>query len=686
MSSVAPLIVALLALAAAPAPAVVNVVELGADPTGSSDSSAAFATALERAPGSPIEIQVPPGTYDLAPAPGGGRQPGHSCLEIRRSNVVLRGAGRHLTTLRCHVAGRRDPARSWELPGGAVWRGNGIELVGPSVEHVTVRGLRLTGMSPRDLGRYPVWGVETGQPFPANPTTGEGWDLTNKGVMIGNGTRRDDIVLDDLEIDSFRGELVYYGGDGLGRITIRDSYLHDSIGDAISTGGDLTVVDDEIAFTENAIEDTPLGRTQIVDRNYAHDNKIGFVFANNIAPAAGGAGRVLITGNRLFRNYRGAVWVRGGIQGLLASHNDMADSGLGTSAAVFIASAYGYGPADVTIEGNVIRAETTSLTAVLRVAQDPGYPVRNIRIVGNRTERSAHIRSVSGTTGRAENALYDAASTVFYEGNDFADGGTILQVGGVAFAGSANAVPFYGVSRPNKWSARDDPGDWGFIGVVSTSSMKDVRPTVPLFTFEAPAPGWSTVGSMSAAGIPDGQRALLRAVGGGDRGVHFPPAGPGWRFRRPYWLTSWGHHGTYPMLAVKLSGGTWVEDVPWRGNAVAGSLAYYADIGAIRSPPESSLFWLSSEGADAFAPIIPFFHTAQVDLAPTAARRYDSFSDAPPGELLTVKVNGNATIRESPTVKLAGGASFAPGGKGGVITFVNPAGTSALYEVSRFAF
>ena len=680
-----PLAAALLALAATPAPAAVNVVDLGADPTGSADSSAAFAAALARSPGTPLEIYVPPGTYELAPAPSEGRSPGHSCLEIRRSNLVLRGAGRHLTILRCRVAGRRDPNTSWELPGGAVWRGNGIELAGPNVEHVTIRDLRLTGMSPRDLKRYPVWGVQTGQSFPANPKTGDGWDVTNKGVKVGEGPPRDDIVLADLEIDSFRGELVYYGGDGLGRLTIRNSYLHDSIGAAISTGGDLTAVDDEIALTEEAIEDTPLGRTQIVDRNYAHDNKIGFVFANNIAPARGGAGRVKITGNRIFRNYRGAIWVRGGIQGLTASYNDIADSGLGTTAAIFVASAYGFGPADVTIEGNVIRAETFSLTAAVRVAQDPGFPVRNIRIVGNRTERSEHLRSVSGTTGRVENALYDAASTVFYEGNDFAQGGTILQLGAVAFPGSASAVPFYGVSRPNKWSPRDDPGDWGFIGVVSTSSMKDVRPTVPLFTIEAPAAGWNTVSSMSAAGVPEGQRALLRVTGGGDRGVHFPASGPGWRFRRPYWITSWGHH-TYPMLAVRLIGGMWLEDVPWRGIAVAGSLAYYADLGTIRSPPESSLFWLSSDGADGLAPTIPFFHTHQVELAPTAPRTYTAFSDAPPGEVVTVKVNANVTIRESATVKLAGGASFAPGGKGGVVTFVNPAGTSAIYEVSRFAF
>jgi hypothetical protein len=103
----------------------------------------------------------------------------------------------------------------------------------------------------------------------------------------------------------------------------------------------------------------------------------------------------------------------------------------------------------------------------------------------------------------------------------------------------------------------------------------------------------------------------------------------------------------------------------------------------------ANLLWTiyqDRETADTLAPTIRFRRQATVALLPTVGRSYSAWTLAPEDVPLVVKVGPNATIQNSATLKLTGAADFAPGGTGGLLTLIRPAGSAALYEVSRLVY
>lgn len=494
----------------------------------------AIQAALDSGAGSPVLVYLPDADYYVWPASAGGVYPGNDCLRINYSNVTLMGAGRWNTTIHCLVAGGLDPNTNWELTRDGVgtlrvWRGNGIALNGSTIANTAIRDLRLTGESPRNLTLYPIWGVAAGQTFPADTDTGEDWDITHKGVIVGNGTTRTDTLIEDCEIDSFRGEIIYYGGSsGNQRLTVRRCFLHDCIGSIFSCSGSLVLEDSEISLGENAVEDTPIADPQYIRRNYIHDNKVGVVITTNAAAPTLGTGLCEVTDNRIEGHFLGTLWVLGAIRGYRALRNVLADN-----PHVLIGGAGGgTGPQDITIADNVFRIERLLGNASQYMAFDindvSGSPAKNIRILRNRGERSQYV----------------------------ADQGTALY-----------------------WS-------WG-NGIYESGSS---------FT------------------VLDND------------------------------FTGWG-------------------DVP-----------------------DGSDLWLVGQTADTLEPTMSFQGVDALTLAPSSSRTYTTYTNAPADRLLRVAVNANTTISDSSTVKLAGGTSFAPGGTGGVITFIRPEGRSAIYEVSRFTY
>lgn len=492
--------------------------------------------ALDSGGGSPVLVYLPDADYYVWPVSAGGVYPGNDCLRINYSNVTLMGAGKGHTTIHCLVAGGLDPNTNWELTTDGVgtlrvWRGHGIRLNGSTISNVTIRDLRLTGDSPRNLTTYPIWGVAAGQSFPANTSTGENWDITNKGVFVGDGSTRSDILIEDCEIDSFRGEIIYYGGSsGLQGLTVRGSHLHDCIGSVFSCSGRVTVEDCEISLGENGVEDTPIADTQIIRRNWVHDNKIGIVITTNAAAPSNGAGKTIVADNLIEGHYLGALWVLGAIRGYLASRNVCIDNPF-----VLIGGAGGgTGPQDITFEDNVFRLEYPGGSGsgqyfCFDINNDNvGYPIKNIRIVRNRSERSQYVADL-GTLllWSYGNGLYESVNSFTFSGNDFSGGGDI---------------------------------------------------------------------------------------------------------------------------------------------------------------PDGSDLWLVGQTADTLSPVMAFYGVDRLTLSPTTSKTYSDFTNAPTERLITVSINANATVSNSSTVKLSGGTSFAPGGTGGVITFIRPEGKSAIYEVSRMAY
>lgn len=673
---------------------VLNVKAYGAKGDGVTDDSAAIAAAINSGQGTPIEVYFPAGVYRVAPVTGTMT----SNVTVKYSNVTLRGAGMNSTFISCSVAGLRDPNTNWEIISGSVWRGHGIEILSGSnaINNVSIYGMTIDGGSPRNTGTYPVWGTESGQSFPANTGTGEGWDITNKGIMIGNGTSRDNIVIKDVRLRNFRGEGIYYGGSGLGRMVLHDSILHDFIGAAISAGGIHDVQHNEIYMAEEMVENTPIDDQQYYANNYGHDCKTGIVVTNNIAPSSGGFWHG--ENNRIYKMYRGGFWVRGGINGARFNNNLIVDSGLGTSAAIFIASGpYGYACNDITIERNTIRADTVNLSSPFRVAEDIGYPYKNIRFIGNRFEKSEWVRLFTGTLGAGKVVNFDSTCDLQFIDNDFTD--TNITIGDAPGSGDA-AVPY--IDRSNIFSTYRWSIGWDFVnagtGSASTSSFTNVRMTTPVFGLvTSGSGGWMTMSSMNTSGIPNGNCTQLYcndAYTQASGGVYIPALGTGWKFRRPYWL-----RGTYVgqgaaqqsmRLYLRMHAGVWHESDTYEAHQSEGALGFVGEFPgggtpAPSTPLSAEYFWLSQQTPDANAPNIPMMWCQTVRVVPTGTQTYSNIMFAPADVPFSVYLGASASISSSTTLRLLTG-TFSPSASGGLMMFVRPASQSVCYEISRYAF
>lgn len=138
-------------------------------------------------------------------------------LVVRRS-LILRGSSAVPTVLDFRAPGGADPETNWQTvpatasPGAsqAVWRGGGLfvlgELADPGAAPRRIARLELHRLilqgNRRHTGRYA---------FPADPATGDGWDITDKALWLQDcyaGT----IVCRDVAMIGWKGEIFYLAG------------------------------------------------------------------------------------------------------------------------------------------------------------------------------------------------------------------------------------------------------------------------------------------------------------------------------------------------------------------------------------------------------------------------------------------------------------------------------------------
>ena len=150
-----------------------------------------------------------------------------SSIAITTDNVALRG----------------DPGKTviysrgaWSLQGGAVVRGNAVGILGGRHD-ITLSYLSLWGMSN---------GFTDTTSFPADTSTGDGWDVTHKGVFIQSDTTNTNIVVDHCTIRDFKGELMYSGGPNNDYISLLNSYLYNTNGDHASFSAKHTRVEGNV--------------------------------------------------------------------------------------------------------------------------------------------------------------------------------------------------------------------------------------------------------------------------------------------------------------------------------------------------------------------------------------------------------------------------------------------------------
>ncbi len=181
-------------------------------------------------------------------------------------SLILRGAAAARTVLDCRALGGTDPATTWQTvaldsndPSPRVWRGNACflrgnknsELPAPGnplqIERVELHRLVFRGNTARTVSHD----------WPANITTGDGWDGTHQGLKV-QDTHVGDIVLSDTDFIGWRGELLYLAGYDPRSLTMERVRLLTTNGNAMNPGVNVPIIATNCEFGDayQAHEDT----------------------------------------------------------------------------------------------------------------------------------------------------------------------------------------------------------------------------------------------------------------------------------------------------------------------------------------------------------------------------------------------------------------------------------------------
>ncbi|MGF1449152.1 MAG: glycosyl hydrolase family 28-related protein [Opitutales bacterium] len=223
----------------------VNVSSYGAQPNDGQDDTQAIRAAIAAVEANPGggTVVLNAGEYTVYPQ----SMSESTIFHIRRSNIEIRGAGRSSTTLSMWVYGKRDPdyhfierkngqffighTSNWNNGRDFAHRFNGFVFAPPqgqstaTIENVTIRDLRITGNA--TPAGDDSWYSKEDKVFH--------WDTSNKGISLGWGlVTLDNILIENVELDHFRGEIIYKGGASDCYAIIRNCIVHGTPSSAIS--------------------------------------------------------------------------------------------------------------------------------------------------------------------------------------------------------------------------------------------------------------------------------------------------------------------------------------------------------------------------------------------------------------------------------------------------------------------
>jgi hypothetical protein len=260
-------------------------------------------------------VQIPEGKYQISP-PDLTNQKAASIV-INYDNITLAGAGIGKTILYCRG--------EWSLIKKRVVRGIGILIAGTRPpekprQNITLQNFELVGGLPE------FQGYTGNRGFPASTTTGDGWDITHKGICLDFDRSLDNITIDRVSVHDFRGELIYAGGGGLGNLKITNSQLFNSNGSLLSLDANLTVSNCDFGRTATAwVENAPVSP----NKSYTFSNcKFHDSIYHGLVLAQGKInleGRKALITNCEFRNAGDGIGIFGGINACTVQKNQFFD-------------------------------------------------------------------------------------------------------------------------------------------------------------------------------------------------------------------------------------------------------------------------------------------------------------------------------------------------------------------------
>jgi hypothetical protein len=361
-----------------------NVKDYGAVGNGTADDTVAIQNTINAAQtaGGGV-VYLPPGNYKIAPQvprtaiPTSITNQGHA-LSITSSNITIRGAGKYVTKLTMYGYGGARNDAYYQVVSGYVWRGAAIFVAGGASS-----GAAVTGVVVEDLEIDGTAGYTNNVAFPANTSTGDGWDITHKGVWYQNGTYFGDVIVRRCYIHTFRGEIIYSGG-GMNTALVEQCELSDTNGDGHSLACATTSLNNHIHNTAgNGIEDS---NSQSINSSMYSGNRIENIGQNGMSlnqqTFSGPFGGVVVWNNYLINcrigilGYGRKLWVR---------HNVLVDCGnVSNYRAIQIQTLSGKPLDSVLVENNCMEAVSSNCQVGIIVVDSYSAGITNT-IVRNNT-------------------------------------------------------------------------------------------------------------------------------------------------------------------------------------------------------------------------------------------------------------------------------------------------------------
>lgn len=210
-----------------------NVVDYGAVGDGVADDTPAIRGAIAAAHASTsatVEVYFPNGTYNVCRQPGDPAWPTFPVIftiGTSGKNITFNGQSRAGVTIRGFMPGLADPETTWTNTGDPYFKiarfcmfnvgGTGRSNITLQIKNMVIDG------NAAYTGDHSVGG---------NTTTGDGWDLTHKGIQVANGSNLA-VHLENCQIANWRGENVWGGNHNL-QVTGLNASFTGSNGSALS--------------------------------------------------------------------------------------------------------------------------------------------------------------------------------------------------------------------------------------------------------------------------------------------------------------------------------------------------------------------------------------------------------------------------------------------------------------------
>jgi len=200
-------------------------------------------------------VCLPKGIYQVRPHPDllfdpDATNQDYPSIIVDHSNLTLWGAGRNDDGNGTGIYSNGDTTDV----AGSLRRGTGLRIGHPNSSHTPTReNIVLRDFELNGQGALP--GDSTAWTGCKDWRSREGrincWDITHKGINVSNGHYVDDVRIENVAVRSFKGELLYQGGNRLGFIELENIISEDTNAQGVNIVADSLRIEDSYIGLSN---------------------------------------------------------------------------------------------------------------------------------------------------------------------------------------------------------------------------------------------------------------------------------------------------------------------------------------------------------------------------------------------------------------------------------------------------